>query len=140
MLPAVPISNGEAELAVRTLKGILKKTYASNQDMYLGLLAYRSTPLSNGYSPCQLLMGRNLRTPVPALPFRLYPRLPNAKKLRRREKIYRTKNKAYKDRGSRSLESFRSGDSVYSKFDKKKYEVIGHHSTPRNYVMKGTDG
>ena len=32
---------------------------------YLVLIVYRSTPLSNGYSPAKLLMNQKLRTNVP---------------------------------------------------------------------------
>ncbi|UYV61427.1 hypothetical protein LAZ67_1004797 [Cordylochernes scorpioides] len=49
---------------------ILKK----NQDPSLGLLEYRSTPLENGYSPAELLMGRKLRTTLPIAPENLNPR------------------------------------------------------------------
>ncbi|XP_061127410.1 uncharacterized protein K02A2.6-like [Syngnathus typhle] len=71
--PRFAQSNGEAERHVQTVKGLLKKA----KDPYLALLAYRATPLANGYSPAQLLMGRRLRTPVPQLPSLLVPRLPN---------------------------------------------------------------
>ena len=53
--------NGTAERAVKTVKGLLKK----NEDPYLALLAHRSIPLENGYSPAELLMGRKLRTIIP---------------------------------------------------------------------------
>ena len=56
-----PQANGEAERAVETIKAIFHKT----NDTYLGLLAYRSTPLENGYSPAELLMGRKIRSTVP---------------------------------------------------------------------------
>ena len=47
-----PQSIGEAERAVRTIKALLKKA----DDPLLTLLAYRSTPLKDGYSPAELLM------------------------------------------------------------------------------------
>lgn len=61
-----PQSNGEVEHAIQTVKDLLAK--ASD-------LAYRATPLQNGYSLDELLMGRRLRTPVPALPTLLNPAL-----------------------------------------------------------------
>ncbi len=54
-ITASPQSNGEAERAIGTLKSREKDP----------LLAYQTTPLSNGYSPAQLLMNRRLRTKVP---------------------------------------------------------------------------
>uniref|UniRef100_A0A8C7WMF3 Gypsy retrotransposon integrase-like protein 1 n=2 Tax=Oryzias sinensis TaxID=183150 RepID=A0A8C7WMF3_9TELE len=71
--PKHPQSNGEAERAVKTVKELLKKA----ADPYLALLAYRATPLQNGYSPAQLLMERRLRTTVPTLPALLQPALPD---------------------------------------------------------------
>ena len=67
--PRFPQSNGEAERAVKTLKCLLAKS----DNPYDTLLAYRSTPLSNGYSPAELLMGRKLRTPIPTIPTLLEP-------------------------------------------------------------------
>ncbi|UYV70268.1 hypothetical protein LAZ67_7002334 [Cordylochernes scorpioides] len=59
-----------AEAGVKIAKLILKK----NQDPSLGLLEYRSTPLENGYSPAELLMGRKLRTTLPIAPENLNPK------------------------------------------------------------------
>ena len=61
--PTFSQSNGEAERAVKTVKLLLKK----EKDPHLALLSYRTTPLQNGYSPAELLMGRRLRTTVPVL-------------------------------------------------------------------------
>ena len=68
-LPRYPQANGEVERAVRTAKSILRK----NRDIYSALLTYRSTPLQNGLSPSELLMGGRLRTHLPIHPNNLYP-------------------------------------------------------------------
>ena len=76
--PRYPQSNGEAEWAVQTVKNILRK----NEDPYLALLAYRNSPLANGYSPAQLLMCRQLRSTVPAHADTLKPSIPYALHMR----------------------------------------------------------
>ena len=62
--PMFPRSNGETEHAVQTAKSILKK----EKHQAKALLAYRFTSLACGYSPAQLLIGRNVRSTVPAFP------------------------------------------------------------------------
>jgi hypothetical protein len=51
-------SNGEAERAVRTVKGMMSK----NVDLQAALCMYRDTPLANGYSPSQLLNNRSMNS------------------------------------------------------------------------------
>ena len=80
--PRYPQSNGEAERAVRTIKSLLKKA----DDPLLALLAYRSTPLKNRYSPAELLMCRRLHTTVPVVPELLQPKMPDYGLLARRER------------------------------------------------------
>ena len=70
--PKYPQSNGEVECAVQTVKRLLKK----EKDKEMALLAYRSTPLSCGYSPAELLMGRKIRTTVPIFHTLLTPKWP----------------------------------------------------------------
>ena len=43
--PQIPQANEAAERVVHTIKGLLNKT----DDPHLAILAYRSTPLDNGY-------------------------------------------------------------------------------------------
>lgn len=71
--PKYPQGNSLAEAAVKILKQSLKKT----GDLYLTLLAYRSSLLKNGYSPAELLRSRKLCTSLPVAVETLLPRLPN---------------------------------------------------------------
>ena len=57
------------------MKALPKK----GDEPYLVLLAYRSTPLSNGYSPAELLMNRKLRTNVPSSREAQKPHVPDRK-------------------------------------------------------------
>ena len=132
-----PQSNGAAEQAVKTVKGLLNK----NDDPYLALLAYRSTPLENGYSPAQLLMGRNLRNSVPVLPNQLNPKQPNSAQLKEREKERRGKQKQNFDRRHRAtdLKPLQSGDTVWIQGSNSGGRVI-ETSNPRSYVVRTPDG
>jgi len=56
--PKYPQSNGEAERAVQTVKGLMKK----NVNIQAALCAYRDTPLANGYSLAELMFGRSLNS------------------------------------------------------------------------------
>ena len=60
--PTYPQSNGFAERNAQTVKRLLTKAKASNQDPYLSLLSYRNTSFQQMGSPAQLLMNRRLRT------------------------------------------------------------------------------
>ena len=64
--PRNPRSNGQAESAVKIVKGLLTRAKCSGQDPYLALLAYRSTPVdSHLRSRAEMLYQRALRTTVP---------------------------------------------------------------------------
>ena len=61
--PRYPQSSGKAGRTVQTIKAMLKKSV----DPYGALLAYRMTSLECGYSPAQLLMGRQLKPSIPVV-------------------------------------------------------------------------
>ena len=55
-------ANGEAKRAVRTIKSLLKKNKYQDGDVYLALLAYRSTPIANCLNPnCLNSCSQNIR-------------------------------------------------------------------------------
>ena len=63
--PRNPRSNVEAESAVKIVKGLLTHAKCSEQDPYLTLLAYRSTPVdSHLWSPAKMLYQHALHTTV----------------------------------------------------------------------------
>jgi transposase InsO family protein len=135
--PYHPISNGEAERAVGTIKSLLKKA----EDPYLAILAYRVTPLPNGYSPSQLLMGRILRSTVPSSREIRKPSIPDSKSLIAREKQLREKQKRNFDRrhGVRELPVLTEGDLVWLS-DRKERGTVGEQIGPRSYEVETPSG
>lgn len=111
-------------------------------DPYLALLAYRSTPLQNGFSPAELLMGRKLRSTVPVAPKNLEPKLPNQRKLRSKEKKYRAKQKINYDvrHRAKELPPLKQGDKVWI-HDQRKYGSVASESRfPRSYHVQTDSG
>ena len=128
-----PQANGEAERAVKTIKAILRKT----DDPYLGLLAYRSTPLENGYSPAELLMGRKIRSTVPVIPKLLHPELPNHSQLCSKERKIRDRQKRNFDSShqARSLEPLVPGETVWLPDS-----ASEENTAPRTYIVQTPTG
>ena len=130
--PYFPQSNGEAERAVRTIKGLLKKS----SDPYLALLAYRTTPLQVGYSPSELLMSRTLRSAVPTTRIQRAPRVPDPDIVRTKDGDIKARQKQNFDyhHGVRSLPPLEPGDSVWLPDKQVEGEVQGE-VTPHSYQV-----
>ncbi|UYV74273.1 hypothetical protein LAZ67_11002773 [Cordylochernes scorpioides] len=131
--PRFQQSNGMAEAGVKIAKLILKK----NQDPSLGLLEYRSTPLENGYSPAEFLMGRKLRTTLAIAPENLNPRLVDSQTLKRKEGRRRKDMKSRYDRrcGATDMEELSEGDTVWIT-DMRIWGIVKQKaSTPRSYMV-----
>ena len=135
--PRYPQSNGATERAVKAVKSLLTK----NDDPYVALLAYRSTPLENGYSPAELMMGRRLRTTVPVHSSQLIPRLPRASQLREKEEKIRERQQRNFDKRHRASEltPLQSGDCVWIPDTESEGTVTGE-TNPRSYTVRTPSG
>ena len=131
--PRYPQSNGEVERAVQTVKNILKKEKETER----ALLAYRTTPLRNGFSPAELLMGRKLRNPVPTFHENLIPRWPDMNKLQKSENWQRQQQEQYFNVKHRAklLPPLSVGTKVKIANYDETGVVYGKTNSPRQYVV-----
>ena len=136
--PRYPQSNGEAERAVQTIKRMWKKA----KDPYLALLSYRNTPLQNGYSPSQLLMGRRLNTRLPTTPSSLQPATPNHGIVRGKEAASKEKQRDNYDKrhAARTAPTLHPGDRVHIRDLDRPGTVVDQHTSPRSYLVKTDQG
>ena len=137
--PYYPQGNGEAERAVKTIKGLLRKS----GDPYLSLLAYRSTPLENGYSPAQLLMSRNLRTTLPTTREQRCPKVVNPLDLEERDDRLKDRQKRNFDQRHRAkdLPELQPGDTVWIPDRNSPGTVLeGETPSPRSHNVQTRDG
>ena len=139
--PYFPQSNGMSEKGVNIVKNLFKRCTISGEDPYIALMNYRSTPLKNGYSPAELLMGRKIRTKVPILPSNLNPSQVDTEKIVSHENEYRRKYKEYYDThtGARDLPKVMVNDRVLLKRGGEGV-VLSEHSSPRSYIVEKDDG
>ena len=128
------------QLSVRS-KHAVKQLLTKNQDPYLAMLAYRSTPLENGYSPAELLMGRKLCTTLPISKEQLQPNLPNTEKLRKKEREMRHRMKRNFDRrcSAKNLKPLSPGDTVWIP-EREAGGTVERESGTRSYTVQTEDG
>ena len=119
--PNYPQSNGEAERMVRTVKSILRK----NENLELGLLAYRNAPLQNGLSPAKLLMGRILSSRIPRLGNGVNKNI-DVSVLKEREMANRMRQKVQFDNRHKAIEAkvLERGEEVWVKDLNRKETVV----------------
>lgn len=136
--PRHPQGNGEAEVAVKTMKAMWQKC----NDRYKALLNYLSTPLSDvGYSPAQLNSSRRLRTNLPISRELLRPEIVGSQAIKRRLSA-KEKQKSYFDKSARELPELKPGEVVRIKPDPgsskstwKEATVTSKCNTPRSYLV-----
>ena len=109
--PRFPQANGASERAVQTAKSLLRKS----QDPHLALLSYRTTPIINGLSPAQLLMGRQLRSTVPTTTAQLQPQTPDAAAIQSADRDIKERQATHYNRRHRPRERgrWKTSDCVW---------------------------
>ncbi|XP_049268799.1 uncharacterized protein K02A2.6-like [Rhipicephalus sanguineus] len=136
--PKYPQSNGFAKAAVK----IAKQKIAKAADPYKALLAYRATPLENGYSPAELLFGRRVHTTVPISPHMLKPTLADSQRLQKtKQGIKQRQERNYNHRrGVRRLLVLNPGQQVWIKDLKRRGAVLRRADSPRSYWIQCETG
>ena len=139
--PRYPRSNGEAERAVQTAKRIL-----SQDDPWIALMVYRSTPVAaTGFSPCELMMGRQIRNTLPVHPQVLQPKVPDQSRVNTNDQESKDKNIRYYNRGTKELPELKPGDAVRIRTGVDDHwgeaaRVLHKHDSPRSYVVQTSSG
>ena len=136
--PYYPQSKGEAERAIKTAKSLfLKSEYP-----YLALLFYRTTPLQNGHTPAELLMGRKLRSTLPLSPEKLKPMLLDVEQLRKNEQTYKRQQTQDYNKRHRStcLSDLSPGETVWLPEMSSPAVVVSKSPEPRSYIVQTEKG
>lgn len=138
--PLYPKSNGLAETAVRIAKNILKKSQTP-EEVYLGLLDYRSTPVKDmTLSPAQLIQNRRIRTKLPGHDKLFEPTINNGLG-QEFDKKQLNASKQYNKTAKESVR-FRLGDHVFVR-DKKQWvsgQIVREWHTPRSFIIQTDSG
>ena len=129
--PHFPQSNGFAESSVKIAKRLLLK----DNDIHKALLAYRSTPLHNGFSPAELIFNRKIRSTLPMSSSELTPKIIQSKKLEEKEQRHKEKQQFYFNRrhNARNLQPLEPGDRVWVTNARCFGEIV-HPQGPRSYM------
>ncbi|GBM16923.1 Transposon Ty3-I Gag-Pol polyprotein [Araneus ventricosus] len=101
-------------------------------------MAYRATPLENGFSPSELLMGRRINTTLPVAKTQLQPYSVNKKVLEAKEerRIEGQKTNYDKHHGVRNLDELDPGQNVWITDRRVTGKVLQKTPYPRSYLVQ----
>lgn len=136
--PLRPQSNGLAEKAVQTIKGMMIKCMETNSDFYLALLDLRNCPREGIGSPCQRLMGRRTRSQIPISEELLQPKTIPPKDVIHGLEIIKRTQKGYYDHTNRPLKPIRPDKAIRLRTPSGwiPAEYITQDNQPRSHTIK----
>ena len=118
------------------------KKSEDRSDFQKSLLIYRSTPLQNGLSPAQMLMGRRIRSNLPVNEDLLTPK--GAHKVKKAKEDQKAKQKQLHDRTAKHLPKLKPGDTVrlrdISTGTWRQQGQVGEEVAPRSYRIQMESG
>ena len=128
--PLFAQSNDKAEAAVKICKKLLQK---NNANLQFAVFTHKSSPMSSGFSPAQLFLGRRHNTNLPTKPSMLKPAWPN---------LVKHRSKAQKRHRAQLLPTLVPGDHVFIKQGKNtiKGKVVKRDRRQRSYRVQTQNG
>ncbi|GBM58805.1 hypothetical protein AVEN_179348-1 [Araneus ventricosus] len=101
-------------------------------------MAYRATPLENGFSPSELIMGRRINTTLPVAKTQLQPYSVNKKVLVAKEerRIEGQQTNYDKHHGVRNLDELDPGQNVWITDRRVTEKVLQKTPYPRSYLVQ----
>ncbi|XP_012942851.1 uncharacterized protein LOC106012956 [Aplysia californica] len=115
---------------------------SKSDDPYLALMNYRSTPLQQGQSPAELLMGRKIGTRVLIFPEKLVPKGGERQGFRKIDAAFRQRQKQDYDRRhcAKPMSDLSKGQPVWVKTPRDAKATVVERSRDRSYLLKTDNG
>ena len=128
---------------MHTVKNIITKAKADGSNPLLLMLGWHTTPVNDIASPAQLLMGRQLRSILPATNHLLKPTTINPADIVSRRRQLQATQKRYYDQTAHPLPPWKTGDKIYTQLsqgdDWRPAKVIAPSSQPQSYTIQTAD-
>ena len=137
-------SNGLVEKAVHICKNVLDKAKQSGTNPLIAILEYRTSPVDNLASPAQLLMGRQLRSNLPATHNYLTPETIHPDVVKQVREKKQSEQQFYYNRTAHPLPELTENQNIHVQLNRGenwvKAKVVEKHSTPRSYLIQTENG